>query len=222
RYADAAMFRDKALGRNNYRYFTENRTNITVDRLECMNHLRAALANNEFVLHYQPKIEVLSGRVVGVEALLRWRRSDGSLASPADFIPLAEETGLIVPIGEWVLKEACRVNRAWQDAGHRPIPMAVNISAIQLERDDLVDTVTRVLDDTALTRHYLEVEISESALMSDVTQAIRTLEQLRDLGVRSAIDDFGTGYSSLAHLKRFPVDTLKIDRSFIRDITTDR
>src|SRR5690606_2274542 len=222
RYADAAMFRDKALGRNNYRYFTENRTNITVDRLECMNHLRAALANNEFVLHYQPKIEVLSGRVVGVEALLRWRRNDGSLASPAQFIPLAEETGLIVPIGEWVLREACRVSRGWQDRGYRPIPVAVNISPIQLERDDLMDTVTRVLQETGLTPHYLELEITESALMSDLTQSMRTLERMRELGVRSSIDDFGTGYSSLAHLKRFPVATLKIDRSFIQEITTDR
>ena len=128
RHADAAMFRAKALGRNNYRYFTDNLTDITVDRLEWMNRLRAALANGEFVLHYQPKIEVLSGRVVGIEALLRWRRSDGTLASPAEFIPLAEETGLIVPIGDWVLSEACRVSRAWQNAGYRPIPVAVNIS----------------------------------------------------------------------------------------------
>lgn len=222
RQADAAMFRAKALGRNNYRHFTANLSNKAFDRLEWINKLRNALANNEFLLHYQPKIEVLSGRIVGAEALLRWRTSDGSMISPADFIPLAEEVGLIVPIGEWVLHEACRMNRSWQNAGYRPIPIAVNISAIQLERDDLVDKVMHVLEETGLTPHYLEVEITESALMGDVNQSIHTLQRLRELGVRSAIDDFGTGYSSLAHLKRFAVDTLKIDRSFISNITQDR
>ncbi|NLC37375.1 MAG: EAL domain-containing protein, partial [Alcaligenaceae bacterium] len=197
-------------------------SNKAFDRLEWINKLRNALANNEFLLHYQPKIEVLSGRIVGAEALLRWRTSDGSMISPADFIPLAEEVGLIVPIGEWVLREACRMNRSWQNAGYRPIPIAVNISAIQLERDDLVDKVMHVLEETGLTPHYLEVEITESALMGDVNQSIHTLQRLRKLGVRSAIDDFGTGYSSLAHLKRFAVDTLKIDRSFISNITQDR
>lgn len=222
RQADAAMFRAKALGRNNYRHFTANLSNKAFDRLEWINKLRNALANDEFLLHYQPKIEVLSGRIVGAEALLRWRVADGSMISPADFIPLAEEVGLIVPIGEWVLREACRMNRSWQNAGYRPIPIAVNISAIQLERDDLVDKVVQVLEETGLTPHYLEVEITESALMSDVNQSIHTLQRLRELGVRSAIDDFGTGYSSLAHLKRFAVDTLKIDRSFISNITQDR
>ena len=222
RHADAAMFRAKALGRNNFRHFTANLSNKAFDRLEWINRLRNALTGNEFLLHYQPKIEVLSGRIVGAEALLRWRTSDGNMVSPADFIPLAEEVGLIVPIGEWVLSEACRMNRAWQNAGYRPIPVAVNISAIQLERDDLVDKVMRILDDTGLTPRYLELEITESALMGDVKQSIHTLERLRALGVRSAIDDFGTGYSSLAHLKRFAVDTLKIDRSFISNITQDR
>lgn len=222
RHADAAMFRAKALGRNNYRHFTVNLSNNSVNRLDWISRLRNALANNEFLLHYQPKIEVLSGRIVGAEALLRWRDSDGQMISPAEFIPLAEEIGLIVPIGEWVLGEACRVNRSWQNAGHRPIPIAVNVSAIQLERDDLVGKVKQVLEQTGLTPRYLEIEITESGLMNDVNQSINTLEQLRALGVRSAVDDFGTGYSSLAHLKRFAVDTLKIDQSFIRDITRDR
>lgn len=222
RHADVAMFRAKALGRNNYRHFTASLGNRAVDRLDWIHRLRNALGNDEFLLYYQPKIEVLTGRIVGAEALLRWKTCDGSMVSPADFIPLAEEVGLIVPIGEWVLGEACRVNRSWQNAGYRPIPIAVNISAIQLERDDLVHKVTQVLQQTGLTARYLEVEITESALMTDVDQSIDTLERLRQLGVRSAIDDFGTGYSSLAHLKRFAVDTLKIDQSFIRDITHDR
>jgi len=222
RHADAAMFRAKSLGRNHYRYFTSNLGDKAFDRLEWMTRLRNALRNNEFLLHYQPKVEVLSGRIVGAEALLRWRTSDGEMISPADFIPLAEEVGLIVPIGEWVLREACRMNREWQQAGYRPIPIAVNISAIQLERDDLVDKVMGILEETGLTPRYLELELTESALMGDVDQSIETLERLRMLGVRSAIDDFGTGYSSLAHLKRFAVDTLKIDRSFISDITRDR
>lgn len=222
RHADAAMFRAKALGRNNYRHFTANLNNDTVSRLDWISRLRNALANNEFLLHYQPKIEVLTGRIVGVEALLRWRTSEGTMIPPGDFIPLAEETGLIVPIGEWVLNEACLVNREWQKSGRRPIPVSVNISAIQLERDDLVDKVMMVLKETGLTPQYLELEITESALMGDVEQSIDTLERLRKLGVRTSIDDFGTGYSSLAHLKRFPVDTLKIDQSFIRNITADR
>ncbi len=222
RHADAAMFRAKALGRNNYRHFTATLNTSTVSRLDWVSRLRNALANDEFTLHYQPKIEVLTGRVVGVEALLRWRTADGTMISPGDFIPLAEETGLIVPIGEWVLNQACLINRQWQKAGRRPVPVSVNISAIQLEREDLVEKVTAVLHDTGLPPQYLELEITESALMSDVEQSIKTLSALRELGVRTSIDDFGTGYSSLAHLKRFPVDTLKIDQSFIRDITNDR
>ncbi len=222
RHADAAMFRAKALGRNNYRHFTANLSNRAFDRLEWSNRLRNALTQGEFLLHYQPKVEVLTGRIVGAEALLRWQTPNGESISPADFIPLAEEVGLIVPIGEWVLREACHMNRQWQCAGYRPIPIAVNISAIQLERADLVEKVIGILEETELTPRYLELEITESALMSDVSQSISTLERLRRVGVRSAIDDFGTGYSSLAHLKRFAVDTLKIDRSFICNITRDR
>src|SRR5690606_1485004 len=190
RHADAAMFRAKALGRNNYRHFTVNLNNDGFDRLEWITRMRNALAHGECLLHYQPKIEVLSGRVVGAEALLRWRTADGTLISPGEFIPLAEEIGLIVPIGEWVLAEVCRTNRAWQNAGYRPIPVSVNISAIQLERDDLVSKVVQVLEETGLTARYLELEITESALMSDVDQSINTLNHLRELGVQIAIDDF--------------------------------
>lgn len=222
RHADAAMFRAKALGRNNYRYFTANLNNDAGSRLDWISRLRNALSEGEFLLHYQPKIGVLSGRIVGIEALLRWRTSDGTMIPPGDFIPLAEEIGLIVPIGDWVLKTACQANRAWQKAGYRPVPVSVNISAIQLERDDLVAKVISVLEQTGLAPQYLELEITESALMNDVDQSIATLERLRALGVRTSVDDFGTGYSSLAQLKRFPVDTLKIDQSFIRNITTDR
>src|SRR5690606_24406096 len=188
RHADAAMFRAKALCRNNFRLFTANLNNRAFDRLEWSTRLRNALAHGEFMLHYQPQIEVLTGRIVGAEALLRWHTSEAESISPADFIPSAEEVGLIVPIGEWVLREACRMNRQWQNSGYRPIPIAVNISAIQLERADLVEKVIGILEETELTPRYLELEITESALMSDVDQSISTLQRLRRVGVRSAID----------------------------------
>jgi EAL domain-containing protein (putative c-di-GMP-specific phosphodiesterase class I) len=184
------------------------------------NDLRRALDRGEFRLHYQPLVDVADGRVVGVEALLRWQK-DGALISPAEFIPMLEETGLIVAAGEWVLTEACRQAVEWSQVGAGPISMAVNVSARQFARDDFAATVERVLAETGLEAGRLVLELTESTVMQDAERAVRALQQLKECGVRVAIDDFGTGYSSLAYLKRFAVDDLKIDRSFIKDLPED-
>jgi EAL domain-containing protein (putative c-di-GMP-specific phosphodiesterase class I) len=170
------------------------------------------------VLHYQPQFDLASGALVGLEALLRWESPEFGAVAPARFIPLAEETGLIVPIGAWVLRTACRQNRAWQHAGFGPLRIAVNLSARQFAEPNLVRDIARVLEDTDLAPACLEVEIPESLVMGDVESAIRTMRELKQMGVKLSIDDFGTGYSSLSYLRRFPVDVLKIDRSFVRDI----
>jgi len=184
--------------------------------------LRQAITNEDFVLHYQPKVSLASHRIVGAEALVRWNSAHSGMVSPASFIPLAEETGLIIPLGIWVLRTACRQNRAWQDAGYPPIPISVNLSPRQLARGDIVEVVKRILDETGLQAQYLELEITESVMTTDVEKSFALLTQLRALGVKISLDDFGTGYSSLSYLKRFPVDTLKIDQSFVRDIATDQ
>jgi EAL domain-containing protein (putative c-di-GMP-specific phosphodiesterase class I) len=197
--------------------------NSTVtDRLELLNRLRQAVANDEFILHYQPKANLATEKIIGVEALIRWNSAQTGMVSPGAFIPLAEETGLIIPIGEWVLRTACRQNRAWQDAGYAPIPVSVNLSPRQLARGDIVDLVERILAETGLAAQYLELEITESVMATDVEKSFAMLTQLRAMGVKISLDDFGTGYSSLSYLKRFPVDTLKIDQSFVRDIATDQ
>ena len=183
--------------------------------------LRQAVDQNNLVVYYQPQVELASGRVVGVEALLRWRHPQQGMISPAEFIPLAEETGLIVSIGEWALLQACRQGCLWQQAGFAPLRVAVNISARQFRQSDLVAMVRRVLRETGFDGRHLELELTESLLMDDVDGAIATMTQLSQLGVGLSIDDFGTGYSSLAYLKRFPIDYLKIDRSFVRDIMDD-
>jgi EAL domain-containing protein (putative c-di-GMP-specific phosphodiesterase class I) len=183
--------------------------------------LRRALERDEFVLHYQPKVSFDTGRVTGVEALLRWQHPERGLVSPAEFIPLLEESGLIVQAGAWVLNAVCRQIKAWQNEGVAAVPVAVNISARQFVAPDLGGTVRRALEAHAVAAALLEVEITESAIMHNTEDAIRTLEYLQALGVQTAVDDFGTGYSSLAYLKRFPLRALKIDRSFVRDITTD-
>jgi EAL domain-containing protein (putative c-di-GMP-specific phosphodiesterase class I) len=181
--------------------------------------LRKALERNEFLLHFQPQYNLSDREVIGFEALVRWQHPDKGMVSPGEFIPLAEETGLIGPIGEWVLRTACHQNKAWQDAGFEPKRIAVNISARQFYRQDMVGTVQRILAETGLDSRWLELEITESLIMQDVGEAIHKLAQIRELGVHIAIDDFGTGYSSLSYLQKFPVDTLKIDRSFVRDLT---
>jgi diguanylate cyclase (GGDEF)-like protein/PAS domain S-box-containing protein len=222
RHADSAMYRAKELGRNNFQYFTAEMNLHATERLEVLNSLRYAVANNEFLLHYQPKIDLSTGKVVGAEALLRWQSAARGLVPPGDFIPLAEESGFIIAIGEWVLRTVCAQNVAWQRAGHSALPISVNLSPRQLASDDIVDVVADVLRSTGLEPRYLELEITETAVMREVDKSLTTLVKLKELGVKISIDDFGTGHSSLNYLKRFPVDTLKIDQAFVRDITADK
>jgi diguanylate cyclase (GGDEF)-like protein/PAS domain S-box-containing protein len=216
--ADTAMYHAKEKGRNNYQFFSEQMNTRVSERLYLETGLRHALERNEFLLHYQPRIEVASGRIVGVEALIRWQHPEKGIVSPATFIPLAEETGLIVPIGEWVLRNACSQNKAWQDAGFQKIQVSVNISVRQFTNNNLVSTVRDILKETGLSAACLELEITESSVMLNPDQAINTLKELKALGLSISIDDFGTGYSSLSHLKNLPVDILKVDQSFVKGI----
>lgn len=219
--ADAAMYHAKAEGRGNFQFFTEAMNLAAVERLALENDLRSALENEEFELYYQPQIEVCSGRIVGVEALLRWHHPVHGLVSPAKFIPVAEETGLIVPLGEWVLRTACRQAVSWQQAGLPPICMAINISARQFKQETLLETIKNALEESRLEPGWLELEITETAAMSSPEATVKILNPLKEMGVKIAIDDFGTGYSSLAYLKLFSIDKLKVDQSFVRDIEHD-
>jgi diguanylate cyclase (GGDEF)-like protein/PAS domain S-box-containing protein len=221
RNANAAMHRAKARGKNNTQFYAPDMNARIGERLDLYGKLRHALERGEFLLHYQPQVELKTGGVVGVEALIRWKHPELGMVSPARFIPLAEETGLIVAIGEWVLRTACAQNRKWQDAGLPPITVAVNLSGRQFNQKDLVQMVARTLREARLEARYLELEITEGVVMDNPAGVIVTLTALRDMGVQLSIDDFGTGYSSLNYLKRFPVNRLKIDQSFVRDITTD-
>jgi diguanylate cyclase (GGDEF)-like protein len=216
--ADMAMYRAKETGRNKYQYYAPSMNVHTLERLELESDLRRALERGEFLLHYQPKVDVSSGLITGVEALLRWRHPVRGLVPPLDFISLAEETGLIVAIGEWVLATACARTKAWQGRGLPRLSVAVNLSARQFSDSMLLAKLTRIIQASGLDPSLLELEITESVVMSNGESAISVLEKLKSIGVEIAIDDFGTGYSSLAYLKRFPIDILKIDRSFIRDI----
>ncbi|MBL8429002.1 MAG: EAL domain-containing protein [Dechloromonas sp.] len=221
RNADAAMYAAKAAGRHNYKFFAESMNAAANKRLHLESELWRALAENQLVLHYQPQIDLLSGKVVGVEALVRWAHPVRGMIAPADFIPVAEECGLIQQLGHWVLLTACRQVRSWLDTGIDMGEMAVNISAHQFRQPDFVQTVRGILAETGLPANRLELEITESTVMHGVDAAIQTLAQLKAMGVRLAIDDFGTGYSSLSYLRRFPLDRLKIDRSFLADVDTD-
>ena len=219
--ADTAMFHAKANGRNKYQFFRADMNTSAVRRLAIESSLRRALAQNEFLLHYQPQIDLASGAMIGAEALIRWQDPESGLVSPGQFVAVAEESGLIVPIGRWVLREACRQVQAWLDAGLPAVTVAVNISAIEFRHKDFIEGVALILKDTGLNPRYLELELTESILMHEAEASAVVLQALKAMGVRLAIDDFGTGYSSLSYLKRFPVDTLKIDQSFVRDIVTD-
>ncbi len=215
------MYRAKDLGRNNYQFFTPEMNRRTREMLGIESELRRAIERDEFVLHYQPKVSLGTGCITGVEALLRWRHAERGLVPPGGFIPLLEETGLIVQAGDWVLRAVCRQLKAWEQAGLRPVPVAVNLSARQFLAPDLAQSVKQVLEAHQVPAQLVEVEITESAIMASTEDAIRTLEYLESIGLKIAVDDFGTGYSSLSYLKRFPIRALKIDRSFVRDITTD-
>jgi len=225
RNADVAMYSAKQAGRNAFERYSVDMTPMCVDRIRLETNLRHALEGNEFRIQYQPRIDALSGRIVGVEALLRWWNGELGTVSPVQFIPIAEDTGLIIPIGKWVLESACKQHVAWRERGLQPISMSVNLSPRQFSDPQLFAIVETSLERAGMEPKYLELEITETMLMADLERAIATASRLRSLGVRIAIDDFGTGYSSLMQLKRFPVDTLKIDRSFIRDLpanTQDR
>jgi len=219
--ADIAMYRAKEAGKNNFQYYSPQMNVHSFERLTMEANLRRALERGEFMLHYQPQIDLRTGAMAGAEALIRWQHPDMGLVSPMQFIPLAEETGLIVPIGSWVLRTACAQARAWQEQGLQPLRIAVNISGRQFAKVDLLDEVVGVLQETGLNADLLELEITESMLMNDPEQTVALLSELKAIGIHIAIDDFGTGYSSLAYLKRFPVSTLKIDRSFVKDVPVD-
>ena len=217
--ADTAMYHAKENGRNNFQFFEPDMNLMVVERHAIESGLRRALERHELVLHYQPKINLGTGSISGVEALVRWQHPQRGLMLPEQFIWIAEDCGLIIPIGMWVLREACQQARSWQDAGLPPVAVAVNISAIQFRHRDFLQHLSSILQDTGLAPHCLELELTESVLMHDANTTISVLNGLKALGVRLAIDDFGTGYSSLSYLKHFQIDTLKIDQSFLRDIT---
>jgi len=216
--ADAALFRAKQMGRNNFQFYSNDMNARAADRLDLESKLRHALDAQEFVLYFQPQLDLQKKKIIGVEALVRWLHPELGLVSPADFIPLLEETGLIIPVGEWILMRACLQARSWKKAGLGDIRVAVNISPHQFLYSDIIQTVDDAIKITGLPAHLLELEITEGSIMEDAEHNIRRLQLLSDMGVQLAIDDFGTGYSSLAYLKRFPIDALKIDQSFIRDM----
>jgi diguanylate cyclase (GGDEF)-like protein len=219
--AGAALYKAKTSGGANYQFYTADMHAMASRRLGLETNLRRAIQNEEFLIHYQPRVSVDSLEITGVEALVRWQHPQLGLISPSEFIPLAEDTGLIVPIGEWVLRHACLQNKRWQDQGFAPIHMAVNICARQFQDQDVIETVVRTLDETGLAPEYLELELTESSIMKNEDLAAGLLNRLKSMGINISIDDFGTGYSSLASLKRLPIDALKIDQSFVRDATTE-
>ena len=221
RNADAAMYEAKDNGRNNFQFFKQVMNIRAMERQFFESGLRRALERREFLLHYQPIIKLETGEVTGVEALVRWTHPERGLIPPAQFVPIAEDCGLILPIGRWVLREACRQARAWMDDGLRPIPISVNTSALEFRAANFLEDVHTILRDTRLDPHCLELEITESVLMKHAESTANVLQALKTIGVQLVVDDFGTGYSSLSHLNRFPIDALKIDQSFVHDICSN-
>jgi diguanylate cyclase (GGDEF)-like protein len=219
--ADMAMYLAKEDGKNGFRFFTKEIKTQSIERLTLETALRYALERDQFALHYQPKVDMASGQITGVEALLRWTHPDLGVVPPMQFIPLAEETGLIVPVGRWVLKEACAQNMAWQRRGLRPVAMAVNLSPRQFADGHLLQDVDEALAASGMSPVLLQLEVTESMVMRNVARAVKVLDAIRSRGIRLAIDDFGTGYSSMSLMKHFPIDTIKIDRSFVRDLSRD-
>lgn len=221
KHADLAMYQAKELGSGTFRFFNPAMNVKMLERLLTETSLKRALERNELVLHYQPRMDVRNATAIGVEALVRWMQPERGMIAPEDFIPLAEEIGMIGAVGEWVLETACRQNRSWQDAGKLPIKMSVNLSAHQLREAGFADTLLRILNETGLDPCWLELEITETSLMQNLEASLVILQEIRNIGVSISIDDFGTGYSSLAYLKKLPIDTLKIDKSFIHDVIDD-
>ncbi len=221
RNADIAMCRARELGKNNFQYYSETMTAHVFEHLSLENSLRHALERNEFILHYQPQVDTRSGKIFGVEALLRWQHPELGLVMPNHFISLLEETGLIEPVGIWVLETACKQSRQWHQSGIGFVHMSVNLSSRQFNNRHFIASLQNIIKETQVNPQYLELELTESMLMRNTSSVVTALKNLNNLGVRFAIDDFGTGYSSLSYLRRFPIDTIKIDRSFIRDITYD-
>lgn len=219
--AGTALNRAKELDGNNYQFYTAGRTTKALRQLVLENNLRPGLERDEFIIHYQPQVNIQSFQLVAMEALVRWEHPALGLLHPSEFIGLAEDSGLIVSIGEWVLRTACLQSKAWQDSGFDPLRVAVNLSARQFQQPGLVESVTQILKDTGLNPTFLELELTEGSIMKDPNQAIRKLYELKAMGIHISVDDFGTGYSSLNYLKRFPIDTLKVDQSFVKDINTD-
>lgn len=219
--AEAAMNRAKELGINNYQHYMPTMNASAFQQLTLEHNLRKALKKEEFLIYYQPQVDLINQNIIGAEALIRWQHPDLGMISPAQFIPIAEETGIILPLGEWVLKTACKQAKLWQDKYGTTFVIAVNLSSRQFQQQDLVSTVDKVLQETRLAPQYLELEITESVGMKNPELTLKTLHELKSMGIHIAIDDFGTGYSSLSYLKKFPIDTLKIDRSFVSDIQVD-
>ncbi len=217
---DAAMYHAKNEGRNNYKFYEQSLNKTALDILNLENNLRKALDKQEFRVYYQPRIDIRTRNVVGFEALIRWQHSQKGIIPPSEFIPMAEETGLIIPIGEWVLNEACKQNKTWQAAGFAPVFISVNLSGKQFKQQNLIKVIDHAMSEIRLDPKYLELEITES-IIQDTKSTAGILRELRNLGLKIAVDDFGTGYSSLSYLRRFPLDTLKIDRSFVKDIAKD-
>jgi EAL domain-containing protein (putative c-di-GMP-specific phosphodiesterase class I) len=220
--ADISMYQAKRSGRNTYQFYSKAMNSFTLERFTMENKLWKALEQDEFRLFYQPQVDLSTGDIIGVEALIRWLQPDLLFVKPKDFLPLAEETGLIVKIGEWVLRNACSQSRFWQTMGIKPIMITANVSSAQFKQENFVDTVDRIISDTGMDPVYLQLELTESTLMQDSEDTIKKLSAFRDMGIKISIDDFGTGYSSLNYLKRFPISTLKIDQSFIRDINSNQ
>jgi EAL domain-containing protein (putative c-di-GMP-specific phosphodiesterase class I) len=213
------MYRAKEEGRNTYEFYDSEMNAHAAESLQMENLLRRALDRGEFVLHFQPKVSVGTGCITGAEALIRWNSPELGLVSPAKFVPLAEKTGLIASIGEWVLTTACRQNKAWQDSGYQRLTVSVNLSQRQFRQKTLVETIAAALQASGLDPRFLELEITESMIMSHADKTVAVLRDLHSLGIQLSIDDFGTGYSSLAYLRRFPVQKLKVDKSFVQDLS---
>ncbi|HLL20239.1 MAG TPA: GGDEF domain-containing phosphodiesterase, partial [Rubrivivax sp.] len=219
--SDSAMYQVKDAGRNHYMYFAPHMNALAVERYAMVSELRGAAERNEFFLNFQPIIGMKSGRIEAMEVLLRWQHPERGLVPPMRFIPLAEASGLIVPIGEWVLRAACAQIRQWQGSGLKVPTLAINLSAIQVHHLPIVERISSILEEMQVDASALELEITEGSLMNRTDEVVSTLRRLTEIGLRIAIDDFGTGYSSLSYLKRLPIDTLKIDRSFVMDIRSD-